>query len=309
MQYICGKEHIELNKETVVALGNFDGVHRGHQKLLEVAKNIASEKGYKTVVLSFYPHPTRVLMDAPKPLVMSRDDRKNKMQQMGMDYFIEYPFTKEFSKISPREFFEEILLEQLKAKIIVVGRNYFFGKNKQGDINFLQMMGKIHNIEIHVIDIVQNEQEIISSTQIRQLIQDGKIVEAEKLLGHPYTIVGTVVHGKKIGRTIGFPTLNVIADLDRIYPPNGVYATMVKVNKTEYMGVTNIGFNPTIGNSIKMIETHLFNFDKMIYGEQIEVCFYDYIRAEKKFESIEALKQQIQQDQEKARFLLEDKMK
>lgn len=309
MQYICENAHIQLQEASVVVLGNFDGVHRGHQKLLETALEVAKNKSMLAVALSFYPHPTMVLGKTPKALVMSRRDRKNKMLEIGMDVFIEYPFTKAFAAISPQVFFEQILVKQLCAKTIVVGSNYYFGKNQKGDVNFLREMGAIHDVQICVVDTVQDHGQVISSTRIRAFIQKGDMARAAELLGHPYTITGSVVHGKKLGRTIGFPTLNVIADPDRIYPPNGVYATIVKVYNKLFMGITNIGYNPTVGGSIKMVETHLFDFEGNLYGEEIEIMFYDSIRPEKKFSSMDALCEQIGKDKEKARFLLRDKLK
>lgn len=309
MQYICGKSHIQVERNSVVALGNFDGVHRGHQRLLEMALSVAHEKKLLAVALSFYPHPTMVLGKSPKPLVMSRRDRKNKMMEIGMDVFIEYPFTKSFASISPKVFFEEILLDQLHAKTIVVGSNYYFGKDKKGDINFLKMMGDLHEVDICVVDTVEDNGQVISSTHIRELIQQGKMEKAEELLGHPYTIIGSVVHGKKVGRHIGFPTINLIADPDRVYPPNGVYATIVRVCNKLYMGITNIGYNPTVGGQQKMIETHIFDFEQEIYGEEVEVMFYKYIRPEQKFSGIDALSAQIAIDKEKAIIFLRDKLK
>lgn len=309
MQYVCGESNIQIPKNSVVALGNFDGVHRGHQKLLETALQKAKQMELLTIALSFYPHPTMVLGKSPKPLVMSRRDRKNKMTEMGMDVFIEYPFTKDFANISPRTFFEEILMKQLKAKVIVVGSNYYFGKDKEGDTYFLKMMGELHGIDVCILDTVEEDGQVISSTHIRQLIQKGDMKKAEALLGHPYTIIGSVVHGRKLGRTIGFPTINIIADPDRVYPPNGVYATLVKVYNKYFLGITNIGYNPTVGGKQKMVETHLFDFSEDIYGEEVEIMFYHHIRPEEKFSGIEALSEQIRLDKEKARFMLADKLK
>ncbi|MGL4798520.1 MAG: bifunctional riboflavin kinase/FAD synthetase [Cellulosilyticaceae bacterium] len=309
MQYLCGDAEVALESSSIIALGNFDGVHRGHQKLLEMTLQIAQEKKMLAVALSFFPHPTMVLGTSPKPLVMSRKDRKNKMKAMGMDVFIEYPFTKDFASISPKIFFETILWEQLKADTIVVGSNYYFGKDKEGDIQFLKEMGALHNVTICVVDTVQDKGKVISSTEIRKAIRKGDMEQATEWLGHPYSVVGSVIHGKKLGRTIGFPTINLIADPDRVHPPNGVYATIVKVYNQLFMGITNIGYNPTVGGKVKMIETHLFDFEGDLYGEEVEVMFYEAIRPEKKFASIDELSAQITKDKEKARFFLRDKLK
>ncbi len=297
MQYIYGTADIMRQGDCVVVLGNFDGVHKGHQKLFEIAKERAKAKELKTVVFSFQPHPTWVIGNKRKALIMSRQDKKHMIGKLGIDELIEYPFTKQFASISPDTFFVDILMKRLKVKILVVGSNYYFGKGKTGTPSYLQEMGKKYNIEVCIVDAVKIGGHMISSSSIRSLILEGKIEEANEMLGHPYMIVGTVIQGKQLGRTIGFPTINIVADPDRVYPPNGVYATRVKVYNKVYMGMTNVGVNPTVSGKCKMIETHLFNFENNIYGEQVEVYFYHAIRLEQKFEDILALKNQIKQDQ------------
>lgn len=296
MEYIYGTADVSQSEESVVVLGNFDGVHRGHQMLIQVAKEQGKMKHLKTIVFSFYPHPSWVIGNHPKPLIMSRRDKKQIIKSLGLDILIEYPFTKAFANISPEVFFEEILIRQLKAKVLVVGENYYFGKNKAGNPTFLKELGQKHQVEVYVVPAVKYDAQMISSSTIRNLIIDGNIELANEMLGHPYTIVGNVVQGKQLGRTIGFPTINLIADPDRVYPPNGVYATKVTVYNKEYLGMTNIGYNPTVNGAKKMIETHIFNFDKDIYGQTVEVRFYDAIRPEQKFPSVDALSQQIAKD-------------
>ena len=296
MQYIDNTTKIMRDKACVVILGNFDGIHKGHQKLFEVAKHEAQKRGLETVVFSFYPHPTWVIGNHPKALIMSRRDKRRMTELLGMDVLLEYPFTKTFASISPDEFFTEILVKQLKVSVLVVGSNYYFGKDKAGNPSYLKELGKRYNVEVYVVDAVKRENQMISSSQIRNLIIDGEIEVANDMLGHPYMIVGRVVQGKKLGRTIGFPTINLIADSARIYPPNGVYATKVKVDSKTYLGMTNIGYNPTVSGERKMIETHLFECNEVLYGVEVEVDFYHFIRPERKFESVEALKKQIAHD-------------
>lgn len=298
MQYIYGTANVKRHKKSVVVLGNFDGVHKGHQKLFEVAKYEAHQKGLETVVFSFYPHPTWVIGNKPKSLLMSRRDKKQMVECLGIDVLVEYPFTKEFASISPDEFFVKVLIEKLNVSVLVVGSNYYFGKDKAGNPEFLKKLGKQYGVEVHVVEAVMTEGKMISSSKIRNLILEGKIEDANEMLGHPYMVIGSVVQGKKLGRTLGFPTINLIADPDRVYPPNGVYATKVKVDSKMYWGMTNIGFNPTVSGKRKMIETHLMNFNQSIYGENVEIYFYHFIRPEKKFENIEALKEQITCDKE-----------
>lgn len=296
MEYIYGTADVSQSEESVVVLGNFDGVHRGHQMLIQVAKEQGKMKHLRTLVFSFYPHPSWVIGNHPKPLIMSRRDKKQLIKNLGLDILIEYPFTKAFASISPEVFFEEILIRQLKAKVLVVGENYYFGKNKAGNPTFLKELGQRHQVEVYVVPAVKYDAQMISSSTIRNLIIDGNIELANEMLGHPYTIVGNVVQGKQLGRTIGFPTINLVADPDRVYPPNGVYATKVTVYNKEYLGMTNIGYNPTVNGAKKMIETHIFDFKEDVYGQTVEVKFYNAIRPEQRFPSVDALKEQIAKD-------------
>lgn len=308
MQYIYGTTDVTRHEDSVVVLGNFDGVHKGHQKLFEVAKYEACQKGLETVVFSFYPHPTWVIGNKKKSLLMSRQDKEQIIEHLGIDVLVEYPFTEEFAGISPEEFFTKILIEKLRAKVLVVGSNYYFGKGKAGNPEFLKKLGKQYGVEVKVVEAVMIERQMISSSKVRDLILEGKIEEANKMLGHPYTVAGKVVKGKMLGRTIGFPTINLLADPDRVYPPNGVYATKIKVYSKTYWGMTNVGFNPTVCGERKMIETHLLDFNETIYGENVEIYFYHFIRPEIKFESLEVLKRQITSDKEQIQHFFDEKI-
>lgn len=296
MQYIENTSDVTRHKECVVVLGNFDGVHKGHQELFKVAKDEAQKRGLETVVFSFYPHPTWVIGDHPKMLLMSRREKKQMIQYLGMDVLVEYPFTNEFAGISPEEFLKTILMEKLKACVVVIGSNYHFGKNKVGNPSYLRSLGKIYDIEVKVVEAVMRNDQMISSSQIRRLITNGKLEAANEMLGHPYTIIGTVIQGKQLGRTIGFPTINLVADLDRVYPPNGVYATKISVYSNTYLGMTNIGYNPTVNGERKMIETHILDFSETLYGQEVTIEFYHFVRPEQKFDGLEALQCQISKD-------------
>ncbi|MGL4344594.1 MAG: bifunctional riboflavin kinase/FAD synthetase [Cellulosilyticaceae bacterium] len=304
MKYIYGTKEVTQYKSSVVVLGNFDGVHLGHQKLFEVARREASYHHLQVIALSFYPHPTWVLGSNPKALIMSRRDRKEKIKSIGIDVFIEYPFSKQFAVIEPETFFKTILVDQLKAKAVVIGTNYFFGCNKKGDVAYMEQLGEKYGIEICAVDTIKEEELVVSSTYIRQLIVQGDMKRAALLLGAPYSIIGTVVHGKKLGRTLGFPTINIIADTERVYPPNGVYATTVTVHGNVYKGITNVGYNPTVEGKVKMIETHIFDFDEVIYGVEVKVAFHQFIRTEQRFGSIDALKEQLIEDKSVGKSIL-----
>ncbi|MBP3889166.1 MAG: bifunctional riboflavin kinase/FAD synthetase [Cellulosilyticum sp.] len=306
MQYIDQAANITRQRECVVVLGNFDGVHKGHQKLFEVARYEAQKRGLETVVFSFYPHPTWVIGNNPKALLMSRRDKKRMVQHLGMDVLVEYPFTKDFASISPEEFFKDTLIEKLKACVVVVGSNYYFGKNKVGNPSYLKSLGKIYDIDVKVVEAVMRKDQMISSSQIRRLVTNGRIEAANEMLGHPYMIVGNVMQGKQLGRTIGFPTINIVAEPDRVYPPNGVYATKIKVYSNTYLGMTNIGYNPTVNGERKMIETHIFDFNEILYGQEVTIEFYTFIRPEQKFDGLEALQSQISKDKEKIQQYFSD---
>lgn len=306
VRYIYGTPEINQVVGSIVVLGNFDGVHLGHQKLFRIAKEKAKQMNLQVVALSFYPHPTWVLGNNPKPLLTSRDEKKSRIEAMGVDIFIEYPFDQEFASTQPEQFFKTILVNRLKAKAIVIGSNYYFGKNKKGDIVHMKELGDKYDVEICAVDTVKSEGITISSTNIRNLIMEGDMKQVTRLLGKPYTITGEVVHGKALGRTIGFPTANVEAELTRVYPPNGVYATTIKVYNAVYWGITNIGYNPTVSGKSKTIETHIFDFDQMIYGEKIEIALHEFMRPEKKFDGLDELVAQLHEDREKAKNILRE---
>lgn len=302
MQYIYGTTKIQQEKDSVVVLGNFDGVHVAHQKLFELAKQRAMAKQLQVVIFSFFPHPTWVIGNHPKPLLMSREDKKAKIASIGADILIEYPFTKKFASVAPKDFFTEILMKQLKAKELVIGENYCFGKGKQGDQYYMKKLGEEFGIQVNVVETLRLEDRTISSSTIRQLIEQGDIPLANELLGEPYSYSGIVVEGKKLGRRLGFPTINLVADSDRIYPPNGVYATKVHVYNATYLGITNIGYNPTVNGKVKMIETYVFDFDEDLYGQKVRIDFYSHIRKEQKFGSVDMLKAQIQKDKKQVQL-------
>lgn len=301
MRYIYGTTEINQIVGSIVVLGNFDGVHLGHQKLFDIAKEKAKKTGLQVIALSFYPHPTWVLGNNPKPLLTSREEKKSKIDSMGVDIFIEYPFTKEFANITPEQFFTEILVKQLRARVVIIGSNYYFGKDKKGDILHMKELGQKYEVEICDVDTVKSQGMTISSTNIRNLIIQGDMNKVRQLLGNPYTITGEVVHGKALGRTIGFPTANVEADENRVYPPNGVYASTIKVYNNIYLGITNIGYNPTVQGKSKTIETNIFNFNEMIYGEEVEIALYQFIRKERRFNSLDELVEQLKQDKKDAK--------
>ncbi len=298
MQYISEPSRIERDKPSVVALGNFDGVHRGHQKLFKLAKEESQRLNIETIVFSFYPHPTWVVGGKKKSLIMSQEEKRNIIESIGIDVLIEYPFTKDFANMPPEEFFVNILVNKLHTKVLVVGSNYYFGKGKQGGVELLKELGERYNVKVVIVDAVLEGDEIISSSRIRKLISSGNIEMANKLAGYPYSVSGTIVKGNQLGRKLGFPTINIMTEEHRAYPPNGVYATKVYIDQKQYLGITNIGYAPTVDVEVKRIETYIYDFNEDVYGKAAKVEFYKFIRPERKFNGIEELKCEVDKNKQ-----------
>lgn len=287
----------EDNKQqTVVTIGNFDGIHIGHKKLITTTKKYALEKGLKSVVITFSPHPLEIIKNNLSFLYIFSEEEKNReMEKENIDFFIKYPFTKDFANISPKDFIN-ILIEKLNCKILVVGEDYCFGKNREGNVEVLKKICKEKGIEVIKIYNIVIDGERVSSSTIRQCLNNRNIKKANLLLNKPYYILGKVVEGNKLGRTIGFPTANIIPLKNKLLPPDGVYITKTKYNNKMYNSITNIGTNPTVNNIHRTIETYIFDFNQNLYNKEIEVYFYDWIRSVKKFKGIEELKGQIAKD-------------
>jgi riboflavin kinase / FMN adenylyltransferase len=295
-------------QKVVVALGNFDGLHQGHRKLISELVQYAKEIGGTPGILTFYPHPLEVLRPEQKPpLLMGRDDKIALLKEMGVKIIIYLPFNKEFSELSPDEFVEKIVVNQLKAKGVFVGYNYNFGHHGQGNPELLQLLGDKLKFHVRVIPQVCIEGQPVSSTRVRNLLLEGKVEEAAKLLGYLPNLLGEVVHGEKRGRTIGFPTANIEAGENILIPANGVYAVKIYIDKDEYQGICNIGHKPTFHQEFKKtIEVNIFDFDQDIYNKQVRVEFIDFIRHEMKFNGIDYLISQINKDIEGAHVILKN---
>ena len=296
MKHIYGVKNIKLLESSIVILGNFDGIHIGHQKLFEAAKEIGKANKLSTVLFSFYPHPTWDLGGSPKSLLMSREEKKSRIEQIGIDIYLEYPFSVEFGQKSAEDFVSQILVEQLNCKAVIIGNNYFFGNNKQGDVNYMKKLGSQYGFEVIVIEEVKQGGVTVSSTLIRDLLLKGDIDLANQLIGQPYTIKGTIVHGKQLGRTLGFPTVNVMPEANKVLPPNGVYITKSYLLGKVYNSLTNIGNKPTVSGKENIVETFIFDFCEDVYGQTITVELIKYLREETKFESLEALTDQMNKD-------------
>jgi len=288
---------------TSAAIGNFDGVHLGHKEIIKLINDIAREKSTKSCLLTFDPHPQKVLAGKDVSLIVPVDEKLALLEQAGVDCTVSLEFTKELSRLSAEEFVQTVLIKTLNIKDIVVGPDFMFGKNRSGNAALLKEMGEKYGFITHVINPRKLGDEVISSSLIRQKITEGNILRLNQLLGYTYFIKGKIVEGEKRGREIGFPTTNVDTRWE-LLPKPGVYASMAVLKGARYKSITNIGFRPTFGDNNLLIETHLFDFSETVYGEEINVEFFERLRDEKKFESVDDLISQIKMDVEEVKNIL-----
>lgn len=296
MEYIKNTIDFHIEEDTVISLGKFDGIHRGHEKLLEyLAKK--KEQGLKTVIFTFDIPPRKQVENMECSQVLTTNEEKMQLfERHGIDYLIECPFTPELMHMEP-EAFIEMLISRLHVKSFVVGTDFCFGHNRRGNYLLLQQCAAWYHYEVEVVDKVKEAGRDISSTFIREEIMEGRIEKANDLLGYCYFVCGKVVHGNQIGHTLNVPTANLVPQKEKLLPPFGVYVTKTTVCGKCYGGITNVGCKPTIEihNPIG-IENHLFDFGEDIYGEEIRIEFLKKVRPEMKFASLEELKQQMQRD-------------
>lgn len=286
-------------KFAVVTVGTFDGLHLGHQKIIRRMVELAKENNGETILVTFDPHP-RLVVNANSHEIKFINTQKRKFQllnKLGIDKLIIIPFTKEFAKTSSEDFIKNYLIDKIGAKKLIVGYDHHFGRNREGNYQKLYQLGENYGFEVEEISAQYIENIAVSSTKIRNALMDGNVKLANQLLGYTYSITGIVVEGNKIGRTIGFPTANIeIEDKYKLIAAGGVYACKVDIDGEEYTGMGNIGTRPTVGINGLVTEVHVFDFDKDIYGQEITIYFVDRIRDEKKFNGLEELKSQLEQD-------------
>ena len=288
----------KLNIEpSVAAIGNFDGVHLGHKKVLEEAKKLSTEKKLPISVLTFEPHPREFFSSEKNNFLLQTNSQKiETLRKHGIDNLINLKFDKNLSELHPEEFIEKILFKNLSLKHVFVGKDFKFGKNRKGDIDTLKNIGTKYNIGVSSISLKTLNTVSISSSKIREHLKSGNIIEANKLLGRPYKISGLVIEGDKRGRSINFPTANIkLGNL--IMPAFGVYSVSIKgIENKIYNGIANIGRRPTVNDRGVLLEVNIFDFNYNIYGKEISVNLLNFIRKEKKFDGIESLKTQIKND-------------
>jgi riboflavin kinase/FMN adenylyltransferase len=290
----------------VLALGNFDGVHRGHRKILDRMRRVAGEHGSTSVVMTFDPHPPRVVRpDKAPPLLMTKAQKLEALADAGVQGTAIVRFTPELSRWDPELFVRSVLVDWLQVSEVWVGANFLFGHDRAGNFSLLRALGGRYNFRAEKIDPVRYKDFVVSSTRIRRLVSEGRVDEAGALLGHQYYIDGTIMHGDHRGRTIGFPTANLCTE-NELVPPHGVYATTMKIGAVVYPSVTNIGTRPTFDSTGRTtVETHVFGFERDIYGAHVRLGFVQRLRDERAFESIDALRTQIEADSRRARLLFD----
>lgn len=290
-------DNLNIAEDTVVALGNFDGIHRGHRELIQRSVKSAEAAGMKSAVFTFSNHPRNLLGKGTEVKnILYPEDKIHILQNLGVDYLFSIPFTKEIQELSPVEFIDQLLIGHFHMKEAYCGYNFRFGKKAHGDVEILIREGLKKGFGIHVMEPYLIEGEPVNSTMIRKLIESGQVDQCEKYLGRYYSILGEVVVGNKLGKQLGFPTSNLIMDESMVAPPNGVYITYCVYDGKRYPSITNVGEKPTIGNYEKNVETHIFNFDYELYGKKIRVEFLKRTREEVKFGSISQLSRQITED-------------
>ncbi|MBC6366132.1 bifunctional riboflavin kinase/FAD synthetase [Algoriphagus sp. AK58] len=307
MKIYEGLEGFHPVPNAVVTSGTFDGVHLGHQKIIHRIREIARAIEGETVLITFWPHPRLVLYPTEHHLrlLSTFEEKANLLRQFGIDHLVTIPFTQEFSQMSSEEFIKKILVEKIQTKKLVIGYDHRFGKNREGSFEYLQDHSQELGFDLEEISRQDVDDIGVSSTKIRKALESGDIKTATNYLGRPYELNGLVVKGQQIGRSIGFPTANIHIPNDyKLIPHDGVYAVEAKVDGLLYKAMLNIGNRPTVDGSRKTVEAHLFDFQGDLYNKLITIYFREFIREEKKFESLEALKNQLIQDQKTAKSLL-----
>lgn len=296
MQIITNTTEFRLLVPTAVAIGKFDGLHRGHRKLLKEIIE-AKKKGLTSVVFTFNPPPEVLFGVRPLKDLTTMEEKRKLFAEMGVDILIEYPLNRENAAIEPEAFVREILIEQMSMEFLAAGYDVSFGKGGKGDAELLKKLAPECGFTVEIIDKLREHGREISSTYVREEVQAGHMDEVRELLGEPYSVVGEVQHGAKLGRRIGMPTVNLLPEEEKLLPPYGVYYSLTQIGGKEYRSITNIGNKPTVNSENQTgVETYIYDFDKDVYGSVAVVKLLHFKRPEKKFGSVEELKAQMMQD-------------
>lgn len=308
MQIIEKTLDFELQQKSAIAIGKFDGIHMGHQMIIN---EILEQKKYgmQAVIFTFEPSPQVLFGHGDEKQLMTKEEKRALFEQMGIDVLFEFPLTRETATFPPKAFIEEILVDKMKAGLIAAGTDLSFGDKGKGNCQLLRAMQEQFGYKVVILDKICRGNDVISSTLIRNKIENGEMEEAQELMGRPYEISGIVEPGKQIGRTISFPTLNLFPPKEKCLPPSGVYFSEISFQGEKLYGITNVGIRPTVSDTGRIsVETYVFDFDREIYGEHITVKMLHHTRPEYKFDSVEKLKQQLELDKiEGDRYFLNEK--
>lgn len=300
MEIITDINQYKKRPPLTLSIGMFDGVHLGHCSIIKKLKQIANEIDTPSALLSFSPHPRLVFNPNEElKLLNTASEKQSLLENLGIDYFFIQNFDEPFRNLTGEEFVKKILINQLNVRYLIIGYDHTFGKNKSGDFHLLKKMSEEYGFQVLQTEAIDMDNQHISSTKIRTALRDGLIKDANKMLGYDYEVSGKVIHGKKIGRTIGFPTANMLWDKQKLLPKEGAYIVSVKIeNHTIYNGMLSIGTNPTVEGKELTMEVHIIDFKEDIYDKEISVIFHDFLHEQIKFESLEALIQQLNKDKE-----------
>ena len=290
------------SKKTILTLGTFDGVHIGHRKILEKVTQNTESDTTESLVLTFFPHPRMVLQgQSDVKLLNTIGEKIDLLETLGVQNLVIHPFDEVFSKLTAEEFVKTVLVEQFHIQKIIIGHDHRFGRNRTANIDDLIAFGQQYDFEVEQISVQEIKEVSISSTKIRNALTEGNMALANDYLGYEYFLTGTVSKGKQLGRTIGFPTANLMIEKnDKLIPQNGVYVVKSIINQKTVFGMMNIGFNPTVAGEKLSVEVHYFDFDADLYDQKIRVFILEYLRAEQKFSSVPLLKEQLEKDKDAA---------
>ena len=288
---------------TVLTIGTFDGVHLGHQKIVERVVTTARQEGLLATVFTFFPHPRMVVQhDKGLKLINTLEEKKQLLQQLGVDLLVVQPFNEAFAQLTAEEFVSTILVEHLNVKKVIIGYDHRFGRNRTANIDDMRLFGKKYGFAVEEISVQEVDEVSVSSTKIREALNKGDVTTAEHYLGTPYSLTGRVVHGLKLGRTLGYPTANIQVTEDyKLIPKDGVYAVYSYIDGRKVYGMMSIGKNPTIEGKGASIEVYFFDFNGDLYDQKLTIEFVQYLREEQKFATIDLLKKQLQDDETAAR--------
>ncbi len=294
-------DEIDISCDTCVTIGNFDGVHKGHQTLMKKAIEYSKLNNLKSVVFTFANHPVNYFKPGYVKNIITYDEKKTLLEDLGVDVLVNIPFGVEMTEISAEDYVQNILIDKLHVKKLIVGHDFTFARKREGNVEVLKKLSTEKGFELEIVTPVLVDGKRVSSTDIRAMIAEGDVSGAEKLLGRYFAVEGIVIRARQIGRTIGFPTANLDVDKNMVIPQKGIYATIAKIDNRVFCGATSIGTNPTVNGKGLSIETYILDFDEDIYDQRLRIEFVERMRDEIKFDSVEGLKEQLTEDVEYVR--------